>query len=172
MDNMNSSKYFTLNNYFLFQGYTTVFVKKKIQIFQNINHKCYSITGCIWPPATFLGESCATVVVPPNCSTASRLQTPLGTAVLTVVTPYDMVPYPSGLSFSSAYNSATVAVLLPTFNNTCSDRYMVRLLTLIFGSGVWSTCSNELHMVLNRGISKIAVIFRAAVQFVVRGTMS
>ena len=51
---------------------------------------------------------------------------------LTVVTLYALAPFPEGLN----YDSATVAVLFPTYSNTCSDRYVVRPLTLIFNSVV------------------------------------
>ena len=70
------------------------------------------------------------------------------------------------------YISATVAVLFPTYSNTCADPYVVRLLTLIFGSTDWYAYSDVLYVVLGSGIANNAVIFRAAVKFVVSGTMS
>ena len=70
------------------------------------------------------------------------------------------------------YNSATFAVLFSTYNNTCSDGYMVRLLILIFDSTVWSTYSNVLHVVLNSEIANIVVIIRADVQIKISCPMS
>ena len=61
------------------------------------------------------------------------------------------------ISCGLSYNSATVAVLFPTYSNTCSDRYVVRLLTVVFDSGVRATYSNVLHVMLNSEIANIAV---------------
>jgi hypothetical protein len=49
---------------------------------------------------------------------------------------------------------------------------MVTMLTLIFDSVVWSVYSNVLHMVLNSGIAKIAVIIIGDMQIVVSGPIS
>jgi len=60
------------------------------------------------------------------------------------------LPFPMGIS----YSSATFALPFPTYINTCSDRYVVRLLNLNFFKEMWSTYSNELHMLLNSGTVK------------------
>jgi hypothetical protein len=46
------------------------------------------------------------------------------------------------------------------------------MLTLIFDSAVWSIYDNELHMVLNTGTAKIAVIIRADREIVVSVSIS
>jgi len=76
---------------------------------------------------------------------------------LTVVTSYFFFT----ISMCLSYKSGSVAFLFPTYSNKCSDSYLVRLLTLIFDSAVWSTYTNVLRMVLNGVTAKIAVIFIA-----------
>ena len=60
------------------------------------------------------------------------------------------LPFPMGLS----YNAVTFILPFPTYINTCSDHYVVRLLTLQFFNEMWSNYSNELHMVPNSGTAK------------------
>jgi len=173
MDNMRIMYNLTRNHYSFFQGctsvfVTSVFVAKIIWNLKNIFHESCTVTGCIWTHATFFDVPCAIDAVLLNCTAASQIQTPLGTIVLIVVTPYVLVIFPSSLS----YNYVALAVLFPTYSNTCSDRWVVRLLTLIFDSTVCSTYNKVLHVVLNIGNAKFVVIIRGDVQIVVTGPIS
>jgi hypothetical protein len=71
--------------------------------------------------------------------------------------PWTVQPLGSRYTDYDKHNYAAVAVLFLTYSNTCSNSYVVRLLTMIFDSAVLSTYS-ELHIVLNGGTAKIAVI--------------
>jgi hypothetical protein len=66
----------------------------------------------------------------------------------------------SGLKIQFYYSRISVS----TYSNPCSDRKVIRQLTFIFESEVWSTDSNVLYMVLNSGIANIAVIIRADIK--------
>jgi hypothetical protein len=70
------------------------------------------------------------------------------------------------------YNSATFEILFTPYNNTCSDRYLFRLLILIIDSEVWPTYSIELHLILFGEITNIALIIRADVLITISCPMS
>jgi hypothetical protein len=148
----------------LFQRCTAVFVTKIIRNLRNTNHQCCTATGCIWPPATFLVYvalllQCHQTAVPVAGFTPRWAQLfNLCNAVCFSI-----------ISWGSSYISATVAILFPTYSNTCSDRYVFKLLTWICDSAVWSVYSNVLNMVLNSGIAKIAVTIIGDRQSVVSG---
>jgi hypothetical protein len=108
------------------------------------------------------------------CCTAAKQQchypvsNPGKHACLTIVTQYYLIPILGGLNLKSA----TFAVLFPTYTNTCSDHYVVRLLTLIIVSAVWSTDSNVLHLVLNGDFDITEVIIRADMQILINGPIA
>jgi len=51
-----------------------------------------------------------------------------------------------------SYNFAALTVLFFSCSNTCSDCYVGSLLTSVFHNLVWSTCTQELHILLNIGM--------------------